>query len=359
MIRIEEIYSNVFLPKLQSNRSALHWFDPFGSVDFFDLCSAPVVKNSPNITRYVFWDQEPLHKDLFDSFAEQYLGQFYKGPRHLVVSELNSDTVQLLSDTYKFKTHYYFFHGWAALDWFRGYNRSFVMPDPVDRTVSTTFISPNRIVAGQRQHRLLMLYHIFKNQLSNNWISCPLICPGEQVSIHDAAAALSSVYPDITQVFAAAPLPINFPSESGNPMHSYQLSLFDQCADSLLYLVTETVGTGRRHHLTEKIFKPICLRMPFVLVSTAGSLEYLRSYGFQTFSSLWDESYDNETDDVNRVERVGILLQQLDRLSLHEKQQLHHHAQKITQHNFEHFYGGNFEHILWNELVNTLEDMSV
>jgi hypothetical protein len=62
-------------------------------------------------------------------------------------------------------------------------------------------------------------------------------------------------------------------------MHSCWLSLFDQSAESLLYLVTETVATGRRHHLTEKTFKPIAMGMPFVIVGTQGSL--------QVFAQLW------------------------------------------------------------------------
>ena len=55
-------------------------------------------------------------------------------------------------------------------------------------------------------------------------------------------------------------------------MQSNQLSLFEQSAESLLYLVTETVASGRRQHLTEKTFKPICLQMPFIIVGCAGSL---------------------------------------------------------------------------------------
>jgi hypothetical protein len=36
--------------------------------------------------------------------------------------------------------------------------------------------------------------------------------------------------------------------------------------------------------------------MPFVIVGTRGSLEYLRSYGFRTFEGIWDESYDSAED---------------------------------------------------------------
>jgi hypothetical protein len=99
--------------------------------------------------------------------------------------------------------------------------------------------------------------------------------------------------------------------------------------------------------------------MPFIVVGTAGSLNYLRRYGFKTFDSLWDESYDAEPDDVVRIEKISQLLAELDQLSQTEKQQLFGHASTITQHNYEHFYGGGFEQILWKELTDMLESMGV
>jgi hypothetical protein len=160
-------------------------------------------------------------------------------------------------------------------------------------------------------------------------------------------------YPDIETVFANAALPMNFKGETDHPMHSCWLSLFDECAESLLYLVTETVATGRRHHLTEKTFKPIAMGMPFVIVGTRGSLEYLRSYGFRTFEGIWDESYD-QAEDAVRIERIASLLRSLDELPPEAKQDLFDQAQEVVEHNWNHFYNGGFEAILWTELKDML-----
>jgi hypothetical protein len=138
-------------------------------------------------------------------------------------------------------------------------------------------------------------------------------------------------------------------------MHSCWLSLFDQSAESLLYLVTETVATGRRHHLTEKTFKPIALGMPFIIVGTQGSLRYLRSYGFKTFGDLWDESYDDEPDDSKRIEKIAKVLKLLDGLEEH-RQDIFESAWDIVEHNWNHFYGGGFEAVLWKELQEMLND---
>ena len=314
---------------------------------------------------YIFFhDQEPIHLDihkpLFDEVHTRNLDlNNTHGPvkSAIITSEQNSDTVDQVCQQYNWQQFYYFFHGWASLDWYRGYDKTFLITPADQRQINKTFIAPNRIIAGKRLHRLNMLYHIFKNNMTDNWISCPVVCPVENISIVDAAKPLISTYPDIQDVFAAQQLPIDFPNESGHPMHSCWLSLFDQAADSLLYLVTETVAEGRRWHLTEKTFKPIAMGMPFVLVATQGSLKYLRSYGFKTFEGIWDESYDLEPDDTKRIERIASLLKSLDELTIQGKRDLFEMALPVIQHNWNHFYNGGFEAVLWTELQGMLASL--
>lgn len=314
----------------------------------------------------IFFDVEPIHldrfRDTFDNIRHDLVKDIHERRGSdpigtLITSEHDSENVEQLCNIYGWQSRYYFFWGWAALDWYRGYDLTFLMPEPKSRNIVHTFIAPNRIVGGTRRHRAELLYHIFKQGLTNNWISCPAVCPVEGTTIQDIVSPLAAQYPDIQSVFAAQPLPLNFPGETGHPMHSCWLSLFDQCADSLLYLVSETVATGRRHQLTEKIFKPICLRMPFVLHGTHGSLRFLRSYGFRTFGDLWDESYDLEPDDSVRVHRIADLLTELDSYTVEQKQRLFDRCQEICQHNYDHFYSGGFQKILWKELTHMLESL--
>ena len=143
MIRIDEIYYNTFLSQIQANPyGVMHWFDPFGSVKFADLCNEPRVNHAHDTVRHLFWDQEPLTNT--DSTLSQFVATYPLGKRHLITSEHHSEFVERACDTYGFIPHYYFFHGWAAMDWFRGYNRSFLMTPPDQRTITRTFISPNR-----------------------------------------------------------------------------------------------------------------------------------------------------------------------------------------------------------------------
>jgi hypothetical protein len=307
-------------------------------------------------------DQEPIYLDTHEPLFRDVLRRNedlnqWTGPRHagIIVSERNSDFVDQACAQYGWSPYYYFFHGWAALDWYRGYDRTFLITPPDQRTIRRSFISPNRIVGGAREHRLLLMYHLLQKNIRNAWISFPAVCPAEGIPVTESVKKFESIYPDIVSVFESAQLPWNFPNESGHPMHSCWLSLFDESAESLAFVVTETVFFGRRHHLTEKTFKPICLQMPFVMASSAGSLEYLRSYGFQTFGSIWDESYDEETDDHKRLSRIAQVLRDLDQATERELAQIHRHVRPMVQHNYQHFYSGAFEAVLWQELQQMLK----
>jgi hypothetical protein len=373
MLRIDEIYQNTFWPWFKKNLPGhrIQFCDPFGRSDPDSVLNYGW-DDIPEYNYTFFFDQEPvhlnIHRDTFDQIKQHHNHDVHWNTKNLpdfigygrqqvgsiVTSERNSDAVNFLCQQYNWRSYYYFFHGWAALDWYRGYDKTFLIQPPQDRRPTKTFVAPNRIVAGERQHRLEMLYHIFKNNMQHNHISCPAVCPAENISIHDAIRPLVSRYPDIQSVFAAQSLPICFANETDHPMHSCWLSLFEECADSLLYLVTETVATGRRHHLTEKTFKPIAMGMPFVIVGTRGSLKYLRSYGFRTFDGIWDESYD-DAEDADRIARIASLLRSLDELTPQGRQDLFDMALPVIEHNWNHLYGGGFEAVLWKELTDMLE----
>jgi hypothetical protein len=336
----------------------MQFCDPFGRSDSDSILNY----GCDDIQEYnytFFFDQEPInlkiHAATFDKIVTYHNADIHK---NAINYERNSDSVDALCKKYNWKSYYYFFHGWAALDWYRGYDKTFLITPWDQRTITKTFLAPNRIIAGERQHRLEMLYHIFKNNVTDNHLSCPETCPAEGISIHQAVDRLKNRYPDIQQVFQQQILPINFNGETDHPMHSCWLSLFNESAESLLYLVTETVAEGKRLHLTEKTFKPIALGMPFIIVGTQGSLKYLREYGFKTFEGIWDESYDDAEDAV-RIQRIASLLRSLDELSADAKQDLFNQCIPIIEHNWNHFYNGGFEKVLWKELTNMLDQIYV
>lgn len=333
--------------------------DPYGASDPDSIII--LTSNEKESDNFIyFFDQEPVHLPLHESTFEK-AGSYSNLPsqkRVFVTSEVDSIDVERASRLLNAQSFYYFFHGWAALDWYRGYDRTFLIPAPEDRHITKTFISPNRIIGGLRKHRVIMIYYFQKLGLMHNWISAPKHCPAEQKDILEIALPLKNEYPDIIDVLSQANLPMTFPGETTQEMHSCCLSLFDQCKETLIYHVSETVYFGQKHHLTEKIFKPICLGMPFIISSTHGSLQYLRSYGFKTFHDVWDESYDDEVDDHQRLNKIALLLKELDQLSTEEKQEMFNRCLPIIKHNFEHFYSDRFEKELWSELTQMFESIN-
>ena len=352
----------MFWPYVKQHIPATRLFycDPPGTTAPENLLN---VSNNESESNFIYChDQEPvyfdLHQPLFSAVHTRNLDLHYKtGARHsaMIVSELHSQDVAAVCEQYRWTSYYYFFHGWAALDWFRGYNRTSLIEPIADRNIKYSFVLPNRIVGGRRDHRILLMYHCLNHNINSALISFPKICPYENVDVVDIAQKYSNVYPDIIDVLSSAGLPWNMPNETGHPMHSYTLSLIEENYNSLIHVVTETAYYGQKWHLTEKTFKPICLQMPFVLVSNAGSLEYLKQYGFKTFSGVWDESYDQETNDHVRLEQIAALLKSFDDMSLSERRQTARACEHIVKHNFEHFYNGSFEQVLWQEFTSMMK----
>ena len=365
MIRIDEIYTNTFWPYIEQHRPGTRVFfcDPPGSTTpdtLFNMGSDTMKE-----TDYIYFhDQEPIHLDsfapLFDDVLRRNTDVWWPTKStpfgHVVISERGEYAEQLCAN-YEWTAHYYFYHGWACLDWFRGYDHAYLIARARDRNPQTTFMSPNRIVAGKRDHRVLFLYNVFKNGLEANHISAPRHCQYEGVDIQQVASKYTNTYPDICQVFAEAELPRLFAGESEQLMHSYQLGNFAEAQDSLIYVPTETVYFGSRQHLTEKTFKAIALEMPFVLVAPAHSLKYLREYGFETFSPFIDESYDDIEDPVLRIEAVTQILLDLQARSAAAKIDLWQSLLPRVEHNYRHFYRGGFRDILEAELKSMLKNL--
>jgi hypothetical protein len=297
MIRIDEIYDNTFFAWLKSNRRGIRSFycDPTDSISAKNIycLGTDEVWEHNYIT---FFDVEPIQLDkyynIFDTIKKDLAKDIHERAGvnrvgYIITSEFDSENVEQLCNIYGWEAKHYFFWGWAALDWYRGYDKTFLKTTPQERIITNGIIT-------------------------------------------------------------------NINTET----HSRQIDQFDECSRSLLYLVNESVREGRRHHLTEKIFKPICLCMPFILHSTCGSLAFLRRYGFETFDILWDESYDTEVDDQKRVKKITDLVSDVNRLSSVEKQALYIKSLPIIQHNYDHFYNSGFSQVLWKELTSMLDSIN-
>lgn len=65
-------------------------------------------------------------------------------------------------------------------------------------------------------------------------------------------------------------------------------------------IVVETAMEYPYNFITEKTYRPIANGRPFVIIGPLRTLTFLKSFGFLTFSSIIDESYDNIKDPEQR-----------------------------------------------------------
>jgi hypothetical protein len=120
-------------------------------------------------------------------------------------------------------------------------------------------------------------------------------------------------------------------------------------------VVLETLFDDQRWHLTEKILRPIACGQPFIIAATPGSLEYLRSYGFHTFSPLIDETYDTIQDPVARLKAITAEMRRITDLAVSQKQSLFAQLRTIAQHNRQWFFSSEFHHSIIRELQYNLK----
>jgi hypothetical protein len=271
----------------------------------------------------------------------------YQGRCVLITSEKHSQDLEWAKSTYGLDSRYYFFHGWAALDWYRGYNHSFLAAPWQQRRVTNRLFCPNNIISGRRHHRVRLVSAMCqRGLLSGNLVSFPAQCPFSQESAQEICEKIG--VPSIT---TALPLVID---QSANHAHdSHRINFWQEAAGCFCHVVTETVYDDHRLHLTEKSFKPIVMEQPFVIVGPRGSLRYLREYGFQTFGSVWDESYD-DLPGPERLDAIVDLLQDINSWSPERLLDTQRAVSGIVAHNHAWFYG-RFQDILWQELTSMID----
>lgn len=97
----------------------------------------------------------------------------------------------------------------------------------------------------------------------------------------------------------------------------YENTYFSLIAETNYY--TNHIGFEKSRFLSEKAFKPIIFKHPFVFISTPGILRCLKQIGYQTFDPIIDESYDSIENDGDRMLAI---LDETERLCNLTEQQL-------------------------------------
>ena len=346
---IESVAQDIF-----QDRVLIYRFYPHGS------------KNVENMTILTDedWQTRELSSSLYCNDQEPLDYQYYKtakrkvGPLNfslphflqdrtvyekvlLLHSERQSTEVEKYQQD-QFIPVYWWSHAVIALDWFR-----YAQHIKLKKQSKKTFLIYNRAWAGTREYRLRfaeILIHIGLRdfcQISINPVEPEL---GIHYDYHKFKNP--SWHP---QTVLEDHFPIN-----GTPSHYSADFDADDYSATDIEVVLETLFDDDRLHLTEKSLRPLALGQPFILASTAGSLEYLRNYGFKTFSSIWDESYDLVTDPEQRLYAITDLMAQIVNTPPEIRERKLVQAREIADYNRKHFFSAEFFNQVINELTANL-----
>lgn len=93
--------------------------------------------------------------------------------------------------------------------------------------------------------------------------------------------------------------------------------------------------------LSEKAWKPLLMRHPFVIAARPGALDMLRGLGYRTFHPFINENYDGTVDDHTRMILLWKEIERLINLSDDKWIELQENIAPILEHNFNHFCNFN------------------
>lgn len=107
---------------------------------------------------------------------------------------------------------------------------------------------------------------------------------------------------------------------------------------TFISLVSETNVNSDNLFFSEKTYKPIYAKQPFIIYGNPHSLKYLKGLGFKTFDNWFDESYDDEVIFEKRLNKIMSLLETISKMDIGELQQIREEMKPILEHNYELFF---------------------
>jgi hypothetical protein len=324
-------------------------------------------KYNASMGNILFSDQEPIYPDLIpwlrrrDGYHSEWL-ELSSGPltnNLIFVSEISKEVEDMrlaVHGRYE-KVVYYFYHALACLDNYREYwKQDIEVPDQH----KYLFICYQNVLNSFRWHRIRFQQRLLETGLIDQGLVSYF--PPERSKLEEiikwSTARHHSTDAEAQALEAIDALGKSFQIDTDSPNGSMSTYIdIKSCQSALIHVVSETCFYNGKLHLTEKIFKPIVAKQPFLLLASKGNLAYFKSYGFKTFSDFWDESYDDIEDDNERVEAVVNILQKLSELSYEQQCELRKATQEIVEYNWYHFYY-DLKGIVVDELTNNLKTVT-
>jgi hypothetical protein len=113
---------------------------------------------------------------------------------------------------------------------------------------------------------------------------------------------------------------------------------------SLISVICETKFDENEISVTEKTYKAIAYKHPFIIIGPSSFLRYVNELGYKTFHPYIDESYDDIKDPMKRFEAVISELKRLAALSKSDLSIFQKNITEITNYNHS-IHNKNFDYL--------------
>lgn len=114
------------------------------------------------------------------------------------------------------------------------------------------------------------------------------------------------------------------------------LNILQYYSDIFADIVHETFVRDEVCFLTEKTWRPILARRPFIIMGGRHQLVNLRRLGFRTFGDFWDEGYD-DYGMQHRVREIAKLMETISQWPVEQLSKTLEQMQPILEHNYNVF----------------------
>ena len=191
---------------------------------------------------------------------------------------------------------------------------------------AVSYNSLNRIY---RTHRGTHLYTLIDNDMLDKGL-----VSGNEINFFDREASSflkideRHYYDRMKQHF---PKFIDGDWSQENAANQYNLSIYE---NSLMSFITETKFDQDVVFLTEKVFKPIAIGHPMIVLASAGTLRGLEDLGFKINWCGIDPGYNDIEDDYERFVKTHEVLFNWINLSREDKNSLLLRSTDVINHNF-------------------------
>lgn len=140
---------------------------------------------------------------------------------------------------------------------------------------------------------------------------------------------------DVNNFLEKLPLVVDGETEINQMCQDFNAAARNFYKDSLVSIVTETNFELAELTLTEKSWKPLKEKHPFIIVGVPGALKAMRELGFKTFSDFWDERYDETEDPRARLKMIIDVAKYIGSWSNDKILDFKKNVKPILDHNFE------------------------